>query len=165
MGASKRLIRAGAAGVLLLLVGGAASARRSPLAGKAFFADAKALDVSVAALRKRFRGKKPRAKLARQAKKKKWVTTVVAFFRKQSFPGPITVWFYDTSDKQAIKAHQPTHLITIDAKPTRVLRRTIDVFENDGFNKGRSYLVKIGQIVGKRGRERIYARGVISLQP
>ena len=131
------------------------------LVGKVFFGSVKLMDQSPEALVKTFDAQKPEGKAGRAGDK--WTTTLAAFFRNKSFPGPISVWFYDKSDKGSIKAKQAMHVLTINAAPTETLVHTIDIFGDDGFNKGRTYLLWVGQIVRKRAK--IYARGELTLLP
>lgn len=132
------------------------------VAGKVFVSEAPLKDVSYKALVKHFARKKPSVELTR-TKEKTWKGTMVAFFRKKAYAGPITIWIYDKEDKASIKAQEPTSARSVDQKGTgRHFVYDLVLDENVGFNKNRTYLLWVGQIVG--GKNRVYARGQVTLK-
>ena len=171
---SRKGIRYSARGAILLvvttlvmLIAGdvAAKAKTSrKLRGKIFFA-AKILDRGPAAVQRLFKDSKPKATLKREkGKDGHWVTVMAAFFRKKSYAGPMTLWFFDKTDKAALRAKQAMHVMSVNSSgPSTVFVYDLDISPNDGFNKGRAYIVRVGQIIGKRSR--IYASGEVNLKP
>lgn len=131
------------------------------LLGKAFFTTERIKDVAPDAVAKLFEKSAPKTTLGRP-KDGHWTVTMVAFFRKDSVPGPITIWLYDKGDKAALKAKEPVHLLSVETQPTGMFINDLDLSPDVGFNKGRTYLLLVGQIINKR--EKVYAQGEILLQ-
>ena len=134
------------------------------LAGKVFFSADPVSDLGQAALIKRFTRKKPTIKLTRpKTKDSRWKTTLVAFFRKPSVDGPVTVWIYDRADPKSIKAKEPVHVASINAKgPGEFFVHELTLNPDVGFNRKHTYVVYVGQIIGKKTK--YYARGTIPLK-
>lgn len=131
------------------------------VAGKIFFTDDKIKDITPEVLIKTFEKQSPKGKISR-IDKGHWNTNLVAFFKKESIPGPITVWIYDKADKDSIKAKEPVQAISVDRSPSTVFVHTLDLDPDQGFAKEHTYLVIIGQIVQKK--EKVYATGEMTLQ-
>jgi hypothetical protein len=149
--------------ISLTVVAGLAEAKvPRKLQGKIFFTTSEIKDQAPAALVRLFSGVKPKIQLKR-GKKGHWTCTMVAFFRKKSHPGPITLWMYDKADKAAIRAKEATDIKSVNATETTAFVHDLDISPDRGFNKGHSYLIWVGQIIGKRSK--IYARGEVSLLP
>ena len=149
-------------GLGFLLMAGSASAKTPrKMAGKIYFTTDRIKDVAPGALAGLFGKRKPKIELTRE-KDKHWKTTIVAFFRKPSAFGPITIWLYDKADKAALRAKEPVHVMSVNnSKPKDLFVYDLDIDPNYGFNKKRTYIVFVGQIIGKRHRH--YARGEVSL--
>lgn len=146
--------------VLLSTLAAGEAAAKSVLGGKVFFSPTKPTDSAPKALTKLFAKSKPQLKLKQNAEKE-WTAFLAAFFRRPAVNGPITIWFYEQGDKAAIKAKEPVHIMSTASAAT-VLAHDLLLRSDDGFNKGKSYHVWVGQIIGKR--ERIYARGLVTLE-
>lgn len=130
--------------------------------GKVYFTMERIKDVAPNALVGLFAKRKPTIELTR-TKDRHWKVNMVAFFRKKSVFGPITLWMYDKSDKASIRAKEPVHVMSVNnSKPTEVFVHELDIDPGFGFNKKHTYLIFVGQIIGKR--ERHYARGEVSLK-
>jgi len=144
-----------------LLLSGAAQAQKR---GKVYFSTTAVKDISPKALKKQFRGSKPIIELKRN-KDKKWEVTVVAFFSRKCHPGPITLWLYDKDDKAALKAKDPVNAISVNNKqgPTKIWVHNFLIDPDLGFNKNRSYILMVGQIIN--GRNKVYAKGIVDLKP
>jgi hypothetical protein len=147
-------------GTLILAVMAGSVDAKGKLGGKIFFTRERPRDVSAAALEREFEKLPPKAEVRRE-KAGHWVVTLVAFFRKPSAQGPITVWLYDKTDKQAIKDKEPIHQFSVDATSKEVFVHELDLDPDTGFNKEKSYLVMVGQLISKK--EKIYATGEIKL--
>ena len=149
-------------GLTLLASGIAQGKVPGNLMGKAFFSVERIKDVDQNALTSRFSRAKPAIELVR-GKDKHWKATLVAFFRKPATDGPMTLWLYDKSDKESLKAKEPTHMYSVEGgKQKLIFIHDLDIDPDRGFNKGYTYLIHIGQIFGKR--QQIYARGEVSLK-
>jgi hypothetical protein len=82
----------------------------------------------------------------------------VAVFKKPAAKGPITVQFYDKEDpKNVVDQDSPSN----DAA-TLVYQNTYDLDPDHGFNKGRTYVMKVGQII--KGKFQPYATGELKLK-
>jgi len=150
---------ASALAVALLGIGGTA-AGKGKLGGKVYFALERPRDVTAAALERQFDKVPPKTEIKRE-KSGHWIATMVAFFRKPSVQGPITVWLYDKADKQALKDKEPIHQFSVDSTPKDVFVHEIDFDPDNGFNKEKSYLVMVGQLINKK--EKVYATGEVKL--
>jgi len=144
---------------ILAGIPGAAEAAKS---GKIYFTTQAIKDRSGKALKKQFAKSKPSIELKRN-KDKSWDVIMVAFLKRKSYPGPITLWFYDKADKAAMKAGEVVHVESVDAKPTKYYVHSLLIDPSRGFNKTRTYVIKVGQILGKRNR--VYAVGEVVLKP
>lgn len=144
----------------LVLVGVPDLADAKP--GKIYFTTDRIKDRACKALKKKFAKSKPSIEVKRN-KDKSWDVTMVGMFRKKSYPGPITLWFYDKADKAALKAGEVVHVESVDTKPTKCFVHNLLIDPSRGFNKNRTYLIKVGQILGKRNR--VYAAGEVNLKP
>jgi len=150
-------------GVLGLLVSSGAEAKIPPkLMGKVFFTTSEVKDQSTEALVRLFTGAKTKLEVPRN-KKGRWPCTMVAFFRKPAVRGPITLLYFDRADKEAIKAREATDVQSVEGKETQVFIHDLSISPDRGFNKGRTYLIQVGQIIGKQTK--IYASGDVTLQP
>jgi hypothetical protein len=130
------------------------------LSGKAFFVTEKPKDVAPEALVKQFEKTAPKAE-AKRGKAKLWELTMVAFFKKESVPGPVTIWIFDKADKDSIKSREPVHEFSVDSQPKKVFVHEISLDPDQGYNKDHTYLIQVGQLVQKK--ERIYATGELRL--
>lgn len=132
------------------------------LRGKIYFTTSRIKDTAEAELVRMFKSSKPRVTLKRD-KDSHWKVTIVAFFRKAAVDGPVTLWFFDKSDKSAIRNREATHVESVNGKGKKIFVFDLDINPDNGFNKKYSYLIHIGQLIGKRSQ--IYAKGSVSLEP
>lgn len=88
----------------------------------------------------------------------RWPITFIAVFKKAPAKGPVTVEFVDKKD--------PGTLVDQFSPPTVaesvVFQEPYDLETNNGFNKGHTYIIKVGQII--KGKFVSYATGEVSLQ-
>jgi hypothetical protein len=144
----------------IVVVAAIAPADAAKLGGKVYFTTEHVKDQSPAALQKIFEKGSPKAEVKRD-KSGHWVINIVAFFRKPSVQGPITVWLYDKADKQALKEKEPTHQFSVDSTPKDVFVHELDLDPDTGFRKEHTYLVMVGQLIAKK--EKVYATGELKL--
>ncbi len=146
----------------LLYLWPAHAAAKAPkhLIGKTFFSTVRIKDHAPEVLASHFDKSPSKADLIRE-KGGQWSVTLFAFFKKESYRGPITLWLYDKSDKESLKAKEPVQALSVDAKPTTLFITQLVLDPDKGFNKNRTYLIRVGQIIGKR--HKIYAKGEVSL--
>ena len=101
---------------------------------------------------------KPTAEVAAKAKDAPWVIHYLAVFKKPAIKGPMTVQFYEKTDpKNVVDQYSPT----IDDS-SLVFQSTYDLSPDLGFNKGRTYVIKVGQILKKKFV--LYATGQVTLK-
>jgi len=152
-----------AAGVICLLTSAAyAKEAKVPgkLLGKVFFATEKPKDVAPEALVKQFEKATAKAE-AKRGKAKLWEVTLVAFFKKESVPGPVTIWIFDKADKASIKSREAEHEFSVEAQPKKVFVHDLSLDPDQGYNKDHTYIIQVGQLIQKK--ERIYATGELKL--
>jgi hypothetical protein len=102
-------------------------------------------------------GEKPGGALTRKDKDAPWTAHIVAVFKKPNVPGPVTVQFFEANgDKDLVDQVSPPM-----GEASVLFRGSYDLEPDRGFNKGRRYLVKIGQIL--KGKFVLYASGEVSL--
>jgi hypothetical protein len=96
--------------------------------------------------------------VGRKSKDGPWTVSYVAVFKKPAAKGPITVQFFDKDDlKNVVDQDSPAN----DAA-TLIYQGTYDLDPDHGFNKGRTYLIKVGQII--KGKFQPYASGELKLK-
>jgi hypothetical protein len=88
----------------------------------------------------------------------RWPITFIAVFKKSPAKGPVTVEFVDKQD--------PKTLVDQFSPPTVaesvVFQEPYDHETHNGFNKGHTYVIKVGQIIKKKFVS--YASGEITLK-
>ena len=129
--------------------------------GKVFLSAERIPDTGRKLMIKRFSKQKKPHLVLKRGKAKVWKATLVAFLKRAPYPGPVTIWWYDKSDKASFKAKEPAHVESVDGKFKDLFVREIEMDPNIGFNKKRTYRIYVGQIVGKR--HRYYAQGTVKL--
>jgi hypothetical protein len=96
--------------------------------------------------------------VARKSKEGPWTVSYVAVFKKPAAKGPMTIQFYDKADpKNAVDQESPPN----DAA-TLIYKGSYDLDPDRGFNKGRTYVLKIGQII--KGKFLQYASAELTLK-
>jgi hypothetical protein len=96
--------------------------------------------------------------VGRKSKEGPWTVAYVAVFKKPAAKGPITVQFFDKDDpKNVVDQDSPAN----DAA-TLIYQNTYELDPDHGFNKGRTYVMKVGQIL--KGKFQPYASGELKLK-
>ena len=100
----------------------------------------------------------PGGEVGRKSKDGAWTVQYVAVFKKPAAKGPITVQFFDKEDpKNVVDQDSPAN-----AEATLIYRGTYELDPDHGFNKGRTYLMKVGQII--KGKFLPYASAELKLK-
>ncbi len=86
---------------------------------------------------------KPAVSVARKTKDGPWTVSFLAVFRKPAVKGPMTVQYFEKGDAaNIVEQYSPPNeadaLIFLD---------THDLEPDNGFNKGRTYVIRVGQII------------------
>jgi hypothetical protein len=96
--------------------------------------------------------------VTKKANEDRWPITFIAVFKKRPAKGPVTVEFVDKKD--------PGTLVDQFSPPTVaesvVFEEPYDLDTNNGFNKGHTYIIKVGQIIS--GKFISYASGEVTLK-
>jgi hypothetical protein len=100
----------------------------------------------------------PAAEVTKKPSEERWSVNILAVFKKPPAKGPMTMEFVDKKE--------PRVLVAQDASQTPggplVFQEPYDLDANNGFNKGHTYVVKVGQLIKKRFVT--YATGEVSLK-
>jgi hypothetical protein len=100
----------------------------------------------------------PAAEVAKKPSEERWPINILAVFKKPPAKGPMTLEFVDKKE--------PKSLVAQDSSQTPggalVFQEPYDLDTNNGFNKGHTYIVKVGQIIKKRFVT--YATGEVTLK-
>jgi len=100
----------------------------------------------------------PGGEVGRKTKDGAWTVSYVAVFKKPAAKGPITVQFFDKEDpKNVVDQDSPAN-----AEATLIYRGTYELDPDHGFNKGRTYVMKVGQII--KGKFLPYASAEVKLK-
>lgn len=96
--------------------------------------------------------------VSKKPNEERWPINYLAVFKKPPAKGPMTIEFVDKKE--------PGSLVAQDSSQTMggslVFQEPYDLDTNNGFNKGHTYIMKVGQII--KGRFVTYATGEISLK-
>jgi len=96
--------------------------------------------------------------VGRKTKDGPWTVSYVAVFKKPAAKGPITVQFFDKDDpKNALDQDSPAN----DAA-TLVYRGSYELDPDHGYNTGKTYVIKVGQII--KGKFMPYASAELKLK-
>jgi hypothetical protein len=104
-------------------------------------------------------GQHPAAgEVAAKAKDAPWTVNYLAVFKKPALKGAMTVQFFEKSDlKNFVDQYSPQSTVA-----TLVFQGTYDLSPDQGFNKGRTYVLKVGQIIANKFVP--YATGQVTLK-
>lgn len=98
------------------------------------------------------------AELRQRAKDGPWPINFMAVFKKPSVKGAMTVQFFEKTDARAIVDQSSIE----NATAGLVYQAAFDLEPDAGFNKGHTYVIKVGQIL--KGKFVPYASGAFSLK-
>jgi hypothetical protein len=96
--------------------------------------------------------------LALKGNEDRWPINFLAVFKKPPAKGPVTIMLVDKKEPRII-VDQFSPQTPADAL---VYREGYDLEQNNGFNKGHTYVMRVGQLINKRFQ--LYASGEISLK-
>ena len=103
-------------------------------------------------------GHGPAAEVTKKANEERWPINFLAVFKKPPAKGPLTIEFMDKKAPGTLVDQYST------ATPagSLVYQEPYDLDTNNGFNKGRTYIIKVGQII--KNKFVSYASGEVSLK-
>ena len=96
--------------------------------------------------------------LALKGNEDRWAINFLAVFKKPPAKGPVTVMLVDKKEPRII-VDQFSPQTPGDGL---VYREGYDLEQNNGFNKGHTYIIRVGQLINKRFQ--LYASGEIALK-
>lgn len=98
------------------------------------------------------------AELTQKPKDDKWPMSFIAVFKKAPAKGPMTVELVDKEDpKETVDQFSPQ-----TPGSSLVYQEGYDLDANNGFNKGHTYVIRVGQLI--KGKFVVYATGEIALK-
>lgn len=99
------------------------------------------------------------AQLTQKPKEDKWPMNFLAVFKKAPAKGRVTVEFVDKEDaKNTVDQFSPD----TPASASVVYQEGYDLDANNGFNKGHTYVIRVGQLI--KDKFVVYATGEIALK-
>jgi hypothetical protein len=101
---------------------------------------------------------KPGGTLTAAAKDAPWTIHYLAVFKKPAVKGPMTIQFFEKGDNKNIVDQYSTD----NTLASVAFTGTYDLSVDSGFNKGHTYVIKVGQILKKKFVP--YATAQISLK-
>jgi hypothetical protein len=98
------------------------------------------------------------AEIVRKGNEERWPINFLAVFKKPPAKGPITVMLVDKKEPKIIVDQFSPQT----PGAALVYQEGYDLEQNNGFNKGHTYIMRVGQLI--KGRFQLYATGEISLK-
>ena len=103
-------------------------------------------------------GHAPGAEITKKPDEERWPITFIAVFKKPPAKGPMTIEFVDRKEPGTLVDQYSTET----PGGSLVFQEPYDLETNNGFNKGHTYIIKVGQIIKKKFVS--YATGEVSLK-
>jgi hypothetical protein len=98
------------------------------------------------------------AEVTKKPSEERWPVTLLAVFKKPPAKGALTVEFLDKKDPRTLVDQYSTQ----SQSGGLVFQEPYDLDTNNGFNKGRTYIIRVGQLINKKFVG--YATGEVSLK-
>jgi len=96
--------------------------------------------------------------VSKKPSEERWPIKYLAVFKKPPAKGPITIQFVDKKEPRVLVAEDSSQTMG----GSLVFQEPYDIDVNNGFNKGHTYIMKVGQIIKHRFIS--YATGEVSLK-
>jgi len=96
--------------------------------------------------------------LSTKERQDRWIVNFLAVFKKAPAKGPMTVQFVDKKEPRVIVDQVSPQT----PGGTLVYQEGYDLEQDNGFNKGHTYLIRVGQLINKKFQ--VYATGEINLK-
>ena len=97
--------------------------------------------------------------VSKKPNEERWAISYVAVFKSLPAKGPMTIEFFDKKEPRTLVAQDSSQTPGGDSV---VFQEPYDIDVNNGFNKGRTYIMKVGQLI--KGKFKSYASGEITLK-
>jgi hypothetical protein len=99
-----------------------------------------------------------KAELTKKPSEERWPINYLAVFKKPPAKGPITIQFVDKKEPGALVAEDSSQAMG----GSLVFQEPYDLDVNNGFKKGHTYIIKVGQLIKRKFIS--YATGEVSLK-
>lgn len=96
--------------------------------------------------------------ISKKPSEERWTINYLAVFKKPPAKGPMTIQFVDKKEPGTLVAQESTQT----PGGSIIFQEPFDLDVNSGFNKGHTYIMKVGQII--RNRFQTYATTEITLK-
>jgi hypothetical protein len=96
--------------------------------------------------------------VSKKANEERWAINYLAVFKKPPAKGPLTIEFVDKKEPGSLVAQDSSQA----PGGSLVFQEPYDLDSNNGFNKGHTYIMKVGQLI--KGRFQTYATAEIALK-
>lgn len=97
--------------------------------------------------------------VSKKPNEERWAISYVAVFKSLPAKGPMTIEFFDKKDPKTLVAQDSSQTPGGDSV---VFQEPYDIDVNNGFNKGHTYIMKVGQLI--KGKFKSHASGEITLK-
>ena len=98
------------------------------------------------------------SEVSKKPNEERWTINYLAVFKKPPAKGPMTIEFVDKKEPGTLVAQDSSQA----PGGTLVFQEPYDLDANNGFNKGHTYVMKVGQLI--KGKFVTYATAEISLK-
>ena len=104
-------------------------------------------------------GHAPKGDITAKTKEAPWSINYLAVFKKAAVPGAMTVQFVEKNDRATgfVDQYSPEN-----GSASVVFRGSYDLSPDQGFNKGHTYVINVGQLL--KGKFVLYAKGEVTLK-
>jgi hypothetical protein len=96
--------------------------------------------------------------VSKKPSEERWSINYLAVFKKPPAKGPLTIEFVDKKEPGTLVAQDSSQA----PGGSLVFQEPYDLDANNGFNKGHTYVMKVGQLI--KGRFQTYATAEIALK-
>ena len=100
----------------------------------------------------------PASEVTKKGNEERWPITFLAVFKKPPAKGPMTIEFMDRKEPGTLVDQYSTQA----PGGSLVFQEPYDLDTNNGFNKGHTYILKVGQII--KSKFVSYATGEVTLK-
>lgn len=97
--------------------------------------------------------------VSKKPDEERWAISYVAVFKSPPARGPMTIEFFDKKEPRTLVSQDSSQMPGGDSV---VFQEPYDIDVNNGFNKGHTYIMKVGQLI--KGKFKTYASGQITLK-
>jgi hypothetical protein len=97
--------------------------------------------------------------VSKKPTEERWSISYIAVLKSLPAKGPMTITFVDKKEPRTLVAQDSSQM---PGGGSVVFQEPYDIDVNNGFNKGHTYIMKVGQLI--KGRFKSYVSGEITLK-